>query len=41
MKEYLSDALPNQELDLNDDDMARFRVFTLEFVIKKIIDYSE
>ena len=33
MKEYLQDA--------DEDDSERFKVFTLEFVIKKVIDYAE
>eukprot|EP00347_Sterkiella_histriomuscorum_P019128 403342842 len=41
MKEYLSDALPGETLNLNDDDQARFKVFTFEFIIKKVIDFTE
>lgn len=35
MKEYFEDSP-----DANNSEMERYKVFTLEFVIKKVIDYS-
>ncbi len=35
MKEYFKDS-PGA----NEDEMDRYKVFTLEFIIKKVIDFS-
>lgn len=37
MKEYFKDGTNSLE---NDDESERYKVFTMEFIIKKVIDFS-